>query len=284
MSVRPRVLLVRREGTTGWHVRVVGEAPIDLSDLGVELHGATLSFVDRALSLKSADARVRLEGADDGLGRAKPFRLVAPRGVLEGVVFSADERSRKPPLTPRVLAAIDAVRRDDTESNRLVLCDVLEEAGAVAEAEYVRRDVALQQQGDSDVGGFIKGVQELRALEAVVGPTFRYLVGRDIAGCAGVRWAFRCPRSWAELVETGRASERVCTTCRQVVVEVFNEANAQQLADQGVCVSVRAGGAVGVRGSVAAPRFERIAPTAPRTPPVSTTSAPSPWWKRLFGR
>ena len=108
-----------------------------------------------------------------------------------------------------------------------------------AEAEYVRLELTLHRAKNVHDDGFIASVRKLRTLSRVVGPTFRYLVGRDVAGCAGVRWAFRCPASWAAMAPTDDANERVCTSCRQLVVQVTTEREATRLAREGVCAQVR---------------------------------------------
>jgi hypothetical protein len=293
------VVMAREQGATGWRVHAASDAAVDLSGLGVEVYGARVSAVGDAPTVVVPDGRVRVEREEvEADAWAIPFRVLAPAGALEVVLFRAGRDRREVHRAPRVLRALEAVRGHDTDENRLVLADVLEEAGALAEAEYVRRELQLQQVRDVEAPSFSEGVQQLRALSSVVGPTFRYLVGRDIAGCAGVRWSFRCPRRWDDMAETDRAAERVCTTCRQVVVQVSDEASAERLARDGVCASVRIDDE-GWEGEVAEPpddvtaRVGSIAalpPTPPRAPPappakVSPPAAEAPpWWKRLFGR
>lgn len=272
---------------------------MDLSGLGLEVFGASVSPRGQGhVVLVPSDPRVRLEVPEERepASLTVPFRVTAAGGVLEVVLFRVDDaRSRVLP-SPRVVKAIDAIRSDDTDATRQVLCDVLEEAGAVAEAEYVRLELELQGFGDVEAPRFLDGVRRLRALSSVVGPTFRYLVGRDIDGCSGVRWAFRCPRAWDELRETGSATERVCTTCRQVVVRVTDEAAALRLAREGVCASVRIEdepwvgslaaepGVFGVRGSIAAPPPRPRVPSQVRPAPRVNLAPARPWWKRLLGR
>lgn len=298
MPVGPLVMMARLRGARGWHVRVASGDAVELSGLGLEVFGASVSPRRRGhVVLVPSDPRVQLEVRDERepASLTVPFLVTAPGGVLEVVLFRVDDARARVLPSPGVVKAIDAIRSDDTDATRQVLCDVLEEAGAVAEAEYVRLELELQGFGDVEAPRFLDGVRRLRALSSVVGPTFRYLVGRDIAGCSGVRWAFRCPRAWDELRETDSATERVCTTCRQVVVQVTDEAAALRLAREGVCASVRIEdelwvGSVagpddlGVRGSIAAP---------PPRPPVASQVRPAPrvnlaparpWWKRLLGR
>ncbi len=228
---------------------------------------------------------LELPGSQEPPSSTLPFVVRAPGGSLEVVLFRADDVRGRVVPSPRVLKAIEAVRSDDTSATRQVLCDVLEEVGAVAEAEYVRLELELQGHGDVAAPVFLDGVRRLRALSSVVGPTFRYLVGRDVPGCAGVRWEFRCPRPWHELVKTTQATERVCSTCRQLVVQGagrlptgVDEDAAARLSAEGVCVSVSRL----VRGSVATPRRQPagVGPVPPRVNLAPTR----PWWKRLLGR
>jgi uncharacterized protein (TIGR02996 family) len=290
------VVMARVKGATGWRVHAANDTAVDLGGLGVEVYGAQVSAVGDAPTVVVPDRRVRFEREEvEADAWAIPFRVLAPAGTLEVVLFRAGSDRREVHRAPQVLKALEAVRGHDTDENRLVLADVLEEAGAVAEAEYVRRELQLQQVRDVEAPSFSEGVGQLRALSSVVGPTFRYLVGRDIAGCAGVRWSFRCPRRWDDMAETGRAAERVCTTCRQVVVQVSDEASAEQLARDGVCASIRID-EEGWEGEVAEPNDDvrgwvgsvaAMRPMPPRAPPPARApvSPPSvPWWKRLFGR
>lgn len=272
---------------------------MELSGLGLEVFGASVSARGVGhVVLLPGDPRVQLEVRDERepASLTVPFLVTVPGGVLEVVLFRVDDARARVLPSARVVNAIDAIRSDDTEATRQVLCDVLEEVGAVAEAEYVRLELELQGFGDVEAPRFLDGVRRLRALSSVVGPTFRYLVGRDIAGCSGVRWAFRCPRAWDEMLQTDSATERVCSTCRQVVVQVTNEAAALRLAREGVCASVRiedepwvgsvAGpGALGVRGSIATLPVPRPPMPSQVGPAPRVNLAPSrPWWKRLLGR
>ncbi len=298
MPVGPLVMMARLRGARGWHVRVASGDAVELSGLGLEVFGASVS--PRGIGhvvLLPGDPRVQLVPEErEPASLTVPFLVTAPGGALEVVLFRVDDARARVVPTPRVLKAIDAIRADDTDATRQVLCDVLEEAGAVAEAEYVRLERELQGFGDVEAPRFLDGVRRLRALSSVVGPTFRYLVGRDIAGCSGVRWAFRCPRAWDEMLETDSATERVCSTCRQVVVQVTDEAAALRLAREGVCASVRIEDEpwvgslawpddVGVRGSIAAPPIPRQPVPSQVRPAPRVNLAPSrPWWKRLLGR
>ncbi|MDP1915130.1 MAG: hypothetical protein Q8L14_02710 [Myxococcales bacterium] len=299
MPVGPLVMMARLRGARGWHVRVASGDAVELSGFGLEVFGASVSPRGVGhVALLRGDARVQVQVPDERepASLTVPFLVTAPGGVLEVVLFRVDDaRSRVLP-SPRVLTAIDAIRADDPAATRLVLCDVLEEVGAVAEAEYVRLELELQGFGEVDTTQFLDGVRRLRALSSVVGPTFRYLVGRDIAGCSGVRWAFRCPRAWDEMLETDSATERVCSTCRQVVVRVTDEAAALRLAREGVCASVRIDDEAwdgelvepdgpGVRGAVAAPpRPRQPVPSQVRPAPRVNLAPSRPWWKRLLGR
>lgn len=299
MPVGPLVMMARLRGARGWQVRVARGDAVELSGLGVEVFGASVSprGVGQVVLLPR-DPRVRLEVCDERepASHTVPFLITAPGGVLEVVLFRVDDARARVLPSAGVLKAIDAIRADDTEATRQVLCDVLEEVGAVAEAEYVRLELELQGLGEVEAPRFLDGVRRLRALSSVVGPTFRYLVGRDIAGCSGVRWEFRCPRAWGELVETDSATERVCSTCRQVVVQVFDEADALRLAGEGVCVSVRlddepwVGSMAGYDGGGRSgmptrfPPLPRPLPSQVRPAPRVNLAPPRPWWKRLLGR
>ncbi len=271
-----------------------------LDGLGLELgHPASVVFDQkrRSIRLKMNTRFVRSRDEVDEQVLTKPFTLTTAAGSLELVCFCVADEQHAPP-TPAIMKAIEAVRARDDATTRVVLGDVLEEAGALAEAEYVRLELDLQRTSPS-ADGFIEGVRRLRTLSTLVGPTFRYLVGRDIDGCSGVRWAFRCPTTWDDLAPTDAGSERVCQTCRQLVVQVGTEADARTLAREGVCTSILQlpdgwVGSIGYEAGEDSPR-ERRAPTwvgsvAVRVPPpvpapssAPTASPKKPWWKRLLG-
>lgn len=296
MSSGPLVVLARLKGHERWQVRV-GEGVVELDGLGLELgHPASVVFdaVQGSIRLTMNKRLVRSRGSRDEQQLTKPFTLTTSAGSLELVCFcAADDDHARP--TPAILKAIEAVRARDEDTTRVVLGDVLEESGAIAEAEYVRLELDLQRSSPSDAG-FIEGVRRLRTLSTVVGSTFRYLVGRDIEGCAGVRWAFRCPTTWDDLAPTGVDSERACQTCRQLVVQVDSETDARKLAGEGICTSMRHEPVVGSLGYEPAEELERPAPRwvgsvavrvppTPPQPPAPKPPAPpkKPWWKRLLG-
>lgn len=300
MASGPLVVLARLKGDGRWQVRA-GEGVVPLDGLGLDLGRPAKVVFDAASRSIRLETNRRLVRRDSGDEQAltKPFTLTTRAGALELVCFCvADEHHAAP--TPNIMKAIEAVRARDEDTTRVVLGDVLEESGAIAEAEYVRLELDLQRQSPSGAG-FIEGVRRLRALSSVVGPTFRYLVGRDIAGCSGVRWAFRCPTTWAELTPTNVGSERVCQTCRQLVVQVESETDARALARDGICTSM-AEQEVDWVGDVSYPDEPpeseprapaarvgsvavRVPATPPRPTPPVTVSEPrkKAWWKRLLG-
>jgi hypothetical protein len=155
-------------------------------------------------------------------------------GQHELVWFQSDDGTTSIPLSSKALAAVTNVRRSDTPHSRSVLADVLEEEGALVEAEYVRLEAALQRKPDD----FATKLVHFRTLGVMVGTTFRYLVGRDVEGCAGLRWTFRCPRDWYELTETGDPDSRFCEGCKQLVVRAQSEDHAEALARRGICVAL----------------------------------------------
>lgn len=295
MASGPLVVLARLKGDGRWQVRA-GDGVVPLDGLGLDLGRPAKVVFDAASRSIRLETNRRLVRSDSGDAQAptKPFTLTTGAGALELVCFCvADEHHAAP--TPNIMKAIEAVRAGDEDTTRVVLGDVLEEAGAIAEAEYVRLELDLQRQSPSGAG-FIEGVRRLRTLSSVVGPTFRYLVGRDIAGCSGVRWAFRCPMTWNELTPTNIGSERVCQTCRQLVVQVETETDARKLAGDGVCTSMAALEVDWVGDvsfdpdeaqSAPAPRptwvgsvAVRVPATPPRpTPPVTASeSRKKAWW------
>lgn len=306
MSPGPLVVLARLKGEGRWQVRV-GEGVVELDDLGLELgHPASVVFdaARRSIRLKMNNSLVRSRDSGDEQALTKPFTLTTSAGTLELVCFCVADDHHAPP-TPAIMKAIEAVRARDEDTTRVVLGDVLEEAGAIAEAEYVRLELDLQRSQPSDEG-FIEGVRRLRTLSTVVGPTFRYLVGRDMAGCTGVRWAFRCPTTWDDLAPTNVGSERVCQTCRQLVVQVDSETDARKLARDGVCTSMAEleddwVGDVSYPEAPESPENPEAQPgprapmwvgsVAVRVPPTPPPPAPKkpapppkkPWWKRLLG-
>ncbi|MBL8916128.1 MAG: hypothetical protein JNM17_35840 [Archangium sp.] len=276
MALGPLVVMTRAKGQRGWTVR------IDPSSIRVE---------DTVITAQP-DGRLLLERAHANRSFTYPGYPFAA-GAFDVVGFLAKQEHQRPP-TPRVMRAIEAVRAADSEDARRVLSDVLEESGSLPEAEYVRLELKLQAARDTSDATFVEGVRQLRVLSSVVGPTFRYLVGRDIDGCSGVRWAFRCPASWDEMKTTAKADERVCTSCRQMVVQVTSEAEASRLAAEGVCAQVRLEEEPWV-GELAAPEpgdvpqwvgSVAVRPPMPEPTPPVVVSPPEkkPWWRRLFGR
>lgn len=284
MSHGPLVVLTRKRGASGWTVRV--------DPSSVRVGDTTFSVKGELIEQKSDGSR---EPSEVSPGHEYFARDGGTK--LDVVCFRAEEQPRTQP-TPKVMKAIEAVRSSDTEDARRVLSDVLEEDGAVAEAEYVRLELKLQTMRDVQSEPFIEGARQLKALSGVVGPTFRYLVGRDAEGCTGVRWAFRCPAVWEQMQETIKSTERVCTSCRQVVVQATSEDEANRLAREGVCASVRIEDEMW-EGEVAAPYEPEEEPEQPRwvgsvamrPPPVPKEVRPAadlpkpekPWWKKIFG-
>lgn len=273
--------MMRAKGERGWTVR------IDPSSVRVEDTDITAQADGRLLI-------ARPHGNHSYTYPGYPFAV----GAFDVVGFCAKQANANAP-TPRVMKAIEAVRANDSEDARRVLSDVLEESGSLPEAEYVRLELKLQGTRDTSDSRFVEGVKQLRVLSSVVGPTFRYLVGRDIDGCSGVRWAFRCPASWDEMKPTAKPDERVCVSCRQMVVQVTSEADATKLASEGVCAQVRVEEMDWV-GEVAAPdprdepqwvgsvavrpaMPDRVSPPAVVTDFPKTEQPKKPWWKRLFG-
>lgn len=269
----PLVVMTRKQKTAGGRAIRVDPTSVRLGDAVLTANGTHID--------------VALEGHTSPRESGERFTLTVEGDVLDVVCFRAGEKSRPVP-TGRVMKAIEAVRADDRDDARRVLSDVLEESGALAEAEYVRLELELQRRSEPSSPGFIEGVAQLRVLSSVVGPTFRYLVGRDIDGCAGVRWAFRCPASWDSMTPTSNERERVCVSCRQLVVQVTSEEEASRLAAEGVCAQVRVEEDEWV-GEVAAPWVGSIAAPPPDDEPepeVPAADAPQKksWWQRLFGR
>jgi hypothetical protein len=213
------------------------------------------------------------------------------------VAFQANEPTADRTRSPAVMRAIEGVRAQDTDEARSVLADVLEESGDVAGAQYVRLEQTLQRTQPT-AKGFVEQVRALRSLGQVTGPTFRYLVGRDIDGCAGVRWSFRCPKRWESMQVTSGESERVCQSCRQIVTRVSGGADAERMAADGGCVSIAAPTDESWEGELAAEpeedarvlRVGSVVAMPPRrdTPPAPvvrrTPPPPRPWWKRLFAK
>ncbi len=95
---------------------------------------------------------------------------------------------------------------------------------------------------------------------------------------------------------TSNDAERVCTSCRQLVVQVTTEGEAAKLAREGVCAQVRVEEEQWA-GELAAPEPPDLGegpqwvgsvavrppdPIDPR-PPVAPQPPKKPWWKKFFG-
>lgn len=238
----PLVLLTRVEGATGWSVQLVEQprSPLQGDGLppGLQLEPGVddtlLLRVPRGLRLECESDRGPLQavGGKIELPQRMCIWVRSAAGAAQVVLFREEAHAVAP--SPAVMKAIAAVRANDTDETRGVLQDVLEESGALAEAEYVRREHRSLSRRDYDL---VRELRELRALGSVVGQTFRYLVGRDVDGCAGVRWTLRCPKAFFDLEEGPSENERLCTICRQLVVRAADENHATELARRGVCVS-----------------------------------------------
>lgn len=233
----PIVVLSRQLGfRSGWTLELFHE-PTFAVRLGAQTHacvdegGGVLRISGQ---LVSGLGHEPLEGSA-AEGWALPRGLTANVGQHELVWFQSDDDTTSVPLSTKTLAAVTNVRRSDTPHTRSVLADILEEEGALVEAEYVRLEMALQRKPDD----FATKLVHFRTLGVMVGTTFRYLVGRDVEGCAGLRWTFRCPRSWDELTETRDPESRACSTCKQLVVRSTTEEHAAALGRRGICVSLR---------------------------------------------
>jgi len=244
-------------------------------ELQVTVADPEVVFKDAILSEENSGAP-RAETSRETL--ATPFELAFDGGALEVIAFRSERETERPALPLAVLDAINAVRQSDTPTARAVLSDTLEGAGAVAEAEYVRVEAAAQAMEPSPA--FVDALFRLRALSGVVGTTFRFLVGRDVDGCAGLRWSFRCPRQWSQMEKTSDPNVRSCAPCRQLVSMVHTEQEATQHAELGHCVSMASAGVDFVVGSVALVIPPRVRePTRPPEP-----KPPASWWERLLGR
>ncbi len=234
----PIVVLTRRLGLrSGWTLDLFHEPTFALR-LGAQTHscvdegGGVLRISGR---LVSGLGHEHLEGSA-ARGWALPRGLTANVGGQHELVwFQSDDDTTSSPLSTKALAAVSSVRRSDTPQTRIVLADILEEEGALVEAEYVRLETALQRKRDD----FATKLVHFRTLGVMVGTTFRYLVGRDVAGCVGLRWSFRCPSRWDELIETDDDDARACESCRQLVVRATTEHHAAALSRRGICVSLR---------------------------------------------
>jgi hypothetical protein len=276
VSAPPIVVLTRAHGDAGWRLTVSEPGATSLDALPVN---ARVSWTP------GSGLQVHLGRAPSSIGVVSGgvLELELSGGAVSMVVFRATD-DLPTQLTPSLLSNVERVRANDTLQTRQVLADALEETGAIAEAEYVRRELALQEEKDTTTPEFADELKRFEALAGTVGSTFRYLVGREVDGCAGLRWTFRCPRSWDELLPTDDGSVRFCSTCHRGVLEVVTEAEAEQAAAAGRCVSVRTPIPALWVGSVAMPR-----PMIRPIPRVTTNLAPrerslferlTTWWKR----
>jgi hypothetical protein len=283
-------------------VQVVTSFPLRLEGLGLELPGgASIEGVSGTnLWLEIGDP-TQVHRVEDGGQREAPLSkrlvLVTTQGTLELVAFQAEEPTAARSWPPAVMKAIAAVRARDTDESRSVLADVLEESGNAVAAEYVRTEQALQRCPPS-APTFADQVRALHDLGRFTGPTFKYLVAREVEGCAGLRWSFRCSQDWESMTPTSSPAVRVCSSCRHPVTEVTSEEEAARLAAEGMCISMqdRAAPLQFTRGRMVPMKADPIEPY-PGMPeaefqalmndrPASSVEAPAPktpWWKRLFG-
>ncbi len=278
-SEPPIVVLTRAVGDAGWRLTVSEPGATSLDTLPVN---ARVSWTP------ASGLQVHLGRAPSSIGVVSGgvLELALSGGAVSMVVFRAND-DLPTQLTPSLLSAVERVRANDTVQTRQVLADALEEAGAVGEAEYVRRELALQEPKDPMSPEFADELTRFEALATTVGSTFRYLVGREVDGCAGLRWTFRCPRAFDELQPTGDGAVRFCPTCRRGVLEVITEAEAEQAVAAGRCVSVRPPvpgprwvGSVAMPGPGVAPRpIGRVTTNLVSRSP-SLLERLTTWWKR----
>ncbi len=249
-SAPPLVVLHRHDGSP-WQLVFAADGIAELAGLPcrawVSVQGGALKLTIEqparlwAPGLQKGKRDARIHDAGKLAGTAKvPQREVLRLGKHELVAFHERGDRAMRPLPEAVQRLVAEVRRADTATTREVLADALEEQGSPAEAEYVRRELALQHAKDTKSQAFTDELERFKALGQVVGTTFRYVVGRDVEGCAGLRWTFRCPRTFGELTETGSSSTRFCEACHSPVVRADTEAEAGALAARGVCVSYQA--------------------------------------------
>lgn len=292
----PLVVLTRRDSTSGWTLNLGPDGVVHLPEAElVVTHSdeAGLTIGTSSAEVKPATA-LELQSTESS-GRAGPRTWRAELGEQTTwrngrgtrcvvIAFRADDATQSKVLPDSILQLVARVRAADTPHAREILADALEEHGELAEAEYVRRELRLQAVTAADSPEFLKQLKEFRALSASVGTTFRYLVGRDVAGCTGLRWTFRCPRPWATLSATADERTRFCEVCRSPVVQTRTEAHARQLAAQGTCVAVAQRHDEKV-GELAAPEWVgSVATPRPSPPAPHPTPAPAPSRQGLLAR
>lgn len=162
--------------------------------------------------------------------------------------------------------------RVDREAYRLVL-EHKDPVRASLLALLVRQD-GPDAIDDADLRATIA---ELR--EQVDEMWFRFVTGGYVLGCGdapatrgAIRFAYECPRTWAELQPTGEPTVRRCDHCTESVHDCATLAEAAAHARAGRCISVR-GALVNQLNRSVADRMARV---------TGRPRAPAFWAERVF--
>ena len=138
--------------------------------------------------------------------------------------------------------------RDD--ETRAVYADWLEERGKVAQADFLRTQVAARRVSSADDPAFAAASARLAALASRVGIGWRARVAMTfvepttcgaVAGAKPLGFELACPTRWDEMAPTALDGVRSCRACKKDVVYCATIDEARTYAEEGGCVAIDIG-------------------------------------------
>ena len=214
------------------------------ADVDIQLEGRDVAARHCKLVVRPAGLFLVREAGElkvNGKPLDKSTPLYSTDKVFVGnYTFMTETLSRAPDANEEKLL-LDIAAGDD--ASRMVYADWLEENGDIRRAEFLRCQELLRtlQADDADTRmAFVEQSRRLRQLAVVVDLEWRMRVARaPVEGCnVHLRFDFKCPKQWSDLVETESPDVRFCGLCRQQVFYCTTIPEARQHAWRGRCVAV----------------------------------------------
>ena len=213
------------------------DADIKLEGTGVTARHCKLDVRPAGCFLVTETGAVHVNGKP--LEKSTPL-YATDKVFLGNYSFMIETLSRAPdPKEEKLL--VDIAAGDD--ASRIVYADWLEENGDLRRAEFLRTQEQLRALTTDDADTrmtFVEQSRRLRQLATLVDLEWRMRVARaPVEGCnVHVRFDFKCPKQWSDLVETEAPDIRFCDLCRQQVHYCTTIPEARQHAWRGRCVAI----------------------------------------------